>query len=96
MSYFDELHEELKLYLEADEIEKCHQAYLVAEKGHQGQTRRSGEPYISHPVAAALILAECAWIIKPSWLLYCTMWLRIPKPIKKNCSTIWGRGCYAG
>lgn len=58
MSYFDELHEELKLYLEAEEIEKCHQAYLVAEKGHLGQTRRSGEPYISHPVAAALILAE--------------------------------------
>lgn len=58
MSYFDALCEELKLYLEADQIEKCHQAYLVAEKGHKGQMRRSGEPYISHPVAAALILAE--------------------------------------
>jgi len=58
VSYFDELHEELKLYLEAEEIEKCHQAFLVAEQGHLGQMRRSGEPYISHPVAAALILAE--------------------------------------
>ena len=58
MSYFDELHDELKRYLEADEIEKCYQAYLVAEQGHQGQTRRTGEAYISHPVAAALILAE--------------------------------------
>ena len=58
MSYFDELHEELKRYLEAQQVEKCQQAYLFADKAHQGQMRRSGEPYISHPVAAALILAE--------------------------------------
>ena len=58
MNYFDELHEELKCYLEPQQIEKCYQAYLVAEKGHLGQTRRTGEPYISHPVAAALILAN--------------------------------------
>jgi len=57
MNYFKELHEELKRYLEPAQIEKCHQAFLVAEKGHQGQMRRSGEPYITHPVAAALILA---------------------------------------
>ncbi|KTD48593.1 guanosine-3',5'-bis(diphosphate) 3'-pyrophosphohydrolase [Legionella rubrilucens] len=58
MSYFKELDEELKCYLEQPYIEKCHQAYLVAEKAHQGQMRRSGEPYITHPVAAALILAR--------------------------------------
>lgn len=58
MSYFKELDEELKSYLEQPCIEKCYQAYLVAEKAHQGQMRRSGEPYITHPVAAALILAR--------------------------------------
>ncbi|MFA5959334.1 MAG: bifunctional GTP diphosphokinase/guanosine-3',5'-bis pyrophosphate 3'-pyrophosphohydrolase [Tatlockia sp.] len=58
MSYFKELDEELKCYLEQPLIEKCYQAYLVAEKAHQGQMRRSGEPYITHPVAAALILAR--------------------------------------
>ena len=58
VSHFDELQVELKLYLEDEQIEKCYQAYLVAEKVHQGQMRRSGEPYITHPVAAALILAE--------------------------------------
>ena len=58
MSYFDELHDELKLYLDAHQIEKCYTAYLVAEKGHEGQMRRSGESYITHPVAAALILAQ--------------------------------------
>ena len=33
-------------------------AYRVAEKAHQGQTRMSGEPYITHPLAVAQILAE--------------------------------------
>lgn len=58
VSYFKELDEELKCYLEQAQIEKCYQAYLVAEKAHHGQMRRSGEPYITHPVAAALILAR--------------------------------------
>ncbi|MGN6126834.1 MAG: HD domain-containing protein, partial [Humibacter sp.] len=33
-------------------------AYTVAERAHAGQTRRSGEPYITHPVAVAQILAD--------------------------------------
>lgn len=58
MSYFDELHEELKHYLDTSSIERCYQAFSVAEHAHNGQMRRSGEPYITHPVAAALILAR--------------------------------------
>lgn len=33
-------------------------AYVVAERAHRGQKRRSGEPYITHPIAVAQILAE--------------------------------------
>ncbi len=33
-------------------------AYAVAEKAHAGQLRKSGEPYITHPVAVAQILAD--------------------------------------
>jgi guanosine-3',5'-bis(diphosphate) 3'-pyrophosphohydrolase len=33
-------------------------AYRVADAAHEGQTRRSGEPYITHPIAVAQILAE--------------------------------------
>ncbi|QIK83600.1 bifunctional (p)ppGpp synthetase/guanosine-3',5'-bis(diphosphate) 3'-pyrophosphohydrolase [Sanguibacter sp. HDW7] len=33
-------------------------AYVTAEKAHRGQKRRSGDPYITHPVAVATILAE--------------------------------------
>ncbi|HVT62564.1 MAG TPA: bifunctional GTP diphosphokinase/guanosine-3',5'-bis pyrophosphate 3'-pyrophosphohydrolase [Legionellaceae bacterium] len=57
VDYFIELKEALEDYLEPAQVEVCHQAYLVAKKAHEGQMRRSGEPYISHPVAAALILA---------------------------------------
>jgi guanosine-3',5'-bis(diphosphate) 3'-pyrophosphohydrolase len=35
-----------------------HQAYAVAEREHRGQQRTSGEPFITHPVAVAGILAE--------------------------------------
>lgn len=58
MTHFDELNKALQSYLDPKQVEKCHQAYLVAEKAHHGQMRRSGDPYISHPVAAALILAS--------------------------------------
>lgn len=49
----------LKLgYLDAAQVEQIHQAYLTALAAHQGQKRDTGEPYITHPVAVACILAE--------------------------------------
>ena len=58
MNHFKELADELKGYLEPAHIDKCYQAYLLAEKAHRGQMRRSGEAYITHPVSAALLLAR--------------------------------------
>ena len=40
------------------DIEKIEKAYYYAEAAHQGQKRRSGEPYFIHPVTVAGILAE--------------------------------------
>lgn len=34
------------------------QAYRVADKAHEGQKRKSGEPYITHPIAVAQIIAD--------------------------------------
>lgn len=39
-------------------LEKIRKAYHYAEKLHQGQKRQSGEPYITHPLNVAYILAE--------------------------------------
>lgn len=57
MDHFADLRTALKEYLELEQIELCDQAYQIAFRAHEGQMRRSGEPYITHPVAAALILA---------------------------------------
>jgi len=48
----------LKQYLTQDEIEQVWAAYRYADNAHQGQTRKTGEPYITHPVSVACILAK--------------------------------------
>ena len=48
----------LKAYLTQDEIEQVWAAYRYADKAHTGQMRKTGEPYITHPVAVACILAK--------------------------------------
>jgi len=53
-----ELCGELDAYLEPGQVEEIYRAYLVGAAAHEGQSRVSGEPYISHPVAVARILAE--------------------------------------
>jgi len=45
-------------YLPAEQIARVRQAYLIGAHAHAGQTRKSGEPYITHPVAVAGILAD--------------------------------------
>lgn len=40
------------------DVSVIQRAYIVAERAHRGQQRRSGEPYISHPIAVAQILAN--------------------------------------
>jgi GTP pyrophosphokinase len=48
----------LESYLPPDQVERVRDAYEYAEAAHRGQKRRSGEPYITHPVAVADILAD--------------------------------------
>lgn len=47
-----------KSYMDADSIDKVARAYRFAADYHRDQRRRSGEPYINHPVEVALILAK--------------------------------------
>ncbi|MEU0692134.1 RelA/SpoT family protein [Streptomyces uncialis] len=39
-------------------LDALRRAYVLAESSHRGQMRKSGEPYITHPLAVTLILAE--------------------------------------
>jgi GTP diphosphokinase / guanosine-3',5'-bis(diphosphate) 3'-diphosphatase len=48
----------LKSYLKQEDIDQVMAAYRFSAAAHEGQMRKSGEPYISHPVTVACILAE--------------------------------------
>ncbi len=48
----------LESYLPDDQVATVLEAYEFGAKAHEGQTRKSGEPYITHPVAVAQELAE--------------------------------------
>jgi len=45
-------------YLSSSDKDLIRRAYEVADKAHEGEYRKSGEPFISHPVNVALILAD--------------------------------------
>ena len=55
---FDNLKKTLETYLPPEQIARIEKAYITARNAHEGQVRSSGEPYITHPVAVAQILAE--------------------------------------
>ncbi len=57
MRLFKKLRQKLD-YLNGEQVESIRQAYLMAFSAHRAQKRRTGEPYINHPVAVAGILAD--------------------------------------
>ncbi|MEH6346344.1 MAG: RelA/SpoT family protein [Bermanella sp.] len=58
MPTIDALAERLSSYLEPEQINQVCRAYHYAEQAHDGQYRRSGDPYIIHPLAVANILSQ--------------------------------------
>jgi GTP pyrophosphokinase len=54
----NELIEKAKTYLPPEKMAVIERAYEFAAKAHEGQTRKSGEPYIEHPLHVAMILAN--------------------------------------
>ena len=57
MPTIDALSHRLEEYLTQDQIARVRRAYFYAEQAHDGQRRKSGEPYVTHPLAVANILA---------------------------------------
>ncbi|HQV89549.1 MAG TPA: hypothetical protein PK714_10165, partial [Nitrosomonas sp.] len=58
MSEADLLFSETAQYLKPEDIEQLKNAYVFGQGAHSGQFRKSGEPYISHPLAVARILSK--------------------------------------
>lgn len=53
-----QLNEKLASYLTENELKRVREAYRFSDQAHLGQVRKSGEPYISHPIAVAEICAD--------------------------------------
>ncbi|OOF36987.1 bifunctional GTP diphosphokinase/guanosine-3',5'-bis pyrophosphate 3'-pyrophosphohydrolase [Rodentibacter heidelbergensis] len=58
MELFADLNRIIQGYLPTDQIELVKRAFIIARDAHEGQFRSSGEPYITHPVAVASIIAQ--------------------------------------
>jgi GTP diphosphokinase / guanosine-3',5'-bis(diphosphate) 3'-diphosphatase len=58
MSEIAEFTRHLGHYLPAPDVELVERAFAFSESAHQGQFRKSGEPYITHPLAVASILSQ--------------------------------------
>ncbi|MBP7547659.1 MAG: bifunctional GTP diphosphokinase/guanosine-3',5'-bis pyrophosphate 3'-pyrophosphohydrolase [Corallincola sp.] len=58
MYLFEGLKQIISGYLEPDQVSQVQRAYIEARDAHAGQSRASGDPYITHPVAVAAYLAE--------------------------------------
>ena len=55
---YDDLIIRVKKYHPSDDISLIEKAYTIADHAHTGQVRKSGEPYIIHPLYVAIILAD--------------------------------------
>ncbi|MFC2068573.1 HD domain-containing protein, partial [Chloroflexota bacterium] len=58
MSSYTQFIDQVKCYIKAEKLAQIEDAYTYAEKAHHGQLRKSGEPYVEHPLQTALILAK--------------------------------------
>ncbi|SHL32396.1 bifunctional GTP diphosphokinase/guanosine-3',5'-bis pyrophosphate 3'-pyrophosphohydrolase [Phytopseudomonas punonensis] len=58
MPSIDALADRLSNYLGDEQVNLVRRAYFYAEQAHDGQRRRSGEAYVTHPLAVASILAD--------------------------------------
>ncbi|HLV02446.1 MAG TPA: bifunctional (p)ppGpp synthetase/guanosine-3',5'-bis(diphosphate) 3'-pyrophosphohydrolase [Acidobacteriota bacterium] len=58
MIRYEDLEEKVQLYHPSADLELLQRAYVFSAREHRGQVRLSGEPYLSHPLEVANILAE--------------------------------------
>ena len=84
-------------YLTPAELKKVKEAYRFSDEMHLGQVRKSGEPYISHPIAVAEICAE--WKLDAqaimAWACWAVPLLLLEPLLQLRTHSSANRGCSA-
>ena len=79
---YEELIARVRKYHPSTDISLIKKAYRVASDAHKGQARKSGEPYIIHPLYVGIVLADLEMdkVLDTSPLRRpcCTMWWKTP------------------
>src|SRR5256712_11531726 len=58
MIRFEDIQEKVEGYMKGADLDLLRRAYVFSAKEHKGQTRSPGEPYLTHPLSVAFILAD--------------------------------------
>jgi GTP pyrophosphokinase len=58
MIRFEDIQEKVESYMPGADLDLLRRAYVFSAREHKGQTRSSGEPYLTHPLSVANILAD--------------------------------------
>ena len=61
-------------YLSKEDVAFVHKALVYAVECHSGQYRKSGEPYIIHPIQVAGILLSSSWTPSLLPVVFCMTW----------------------
>ena len=76
---YQRLEDTVRAYNPTANFDKIRAAYEFAAAAHQGQLRKDGSPFVTHPLAVAQIVS-CTWTPSPSRPPCSTTPLRIPPP----------------
>ena len=84
---FAELQRLTSVYLSEDDEAMLAKAFRFASEAHEGQCRKSGEPFVAHPVEVAIILADLRMDVEtPVSYTHLDVYKRQSSSMFRNCS----------
>jgi len=92
---YNELIAAIRKYHPSDDISMIEKAYQIAYDAHKDQRRKSGEPYIIHPLCVAIILADLeldketlvAGILHSTLSIVHEIWVSLVTPSTKSATS---------
>ena len=92
MIRLNDITDKVQSYLPDADIEVISTAYVFSAKVHQGQTRLSGEPYLTHPLEVAYILGELTMDVSSvatgSRIDFAPAVMTSVPPLRSNCTIL--------